>query len=464
MVISMRRVTLTKEDIEQLYEKGIHLTQFKKTLDFERRGDKEFFYPEACQVGSSTGLWGGNRFPLKFGTYSYSFSPLDIYFSIGNYCSIATGLRIMGYRHPMERFTTSSITYDTASPLFNRQDFRMKKTTVPPLWNNEVKIESDVWVGANVTLKRGITLHTGCVVGANFLVTHDVPPYAVVGGVPAKLIKYRFDSQLIKMLLESKWFDYDVNYLDLSSDTYAYDFVKYFLEHREDIPKLSTVRLSEVIADVKKKNRRTFITKMEGFLATGALVIDKKDMKDGENFFMLLETMCRRKCLGQNAGKLMQMCFGDKIRLFQYQAFLLVEADERVEFFSTKEGDELWLHYVPYLRHGNSRVFEVPVWGNGKTWPGADRENKSAFAAYMRIMGNDVYISIEFSAKDTAKARILAQLVGFEEKNSPSSIIRLLTKRIPIEGAVGMEAAVKEALDEFCAVGEKLVAALDSMA
>lgn len=211
-------------------------------------------------------------------------------------------------------------------------------------------------------------------------------------------------------------------------------------------------------------SEQNFIVKVHHFLLTGELLVSAKDMMNKDNYFILLEMLYCKGILSQNVGSLKEMCFGEKAREMLLNIFLHMEDEERLEFFSMKNGNELWLHYVPYLKNEKCKFFEVPVWGNGKTWPGADRENKSAFAAYMRIMGNDVYISIEFSAKDTAKARILAQLVGFEEKNSPSSIIRLLTKRIPIEGAVGMEAAVKEALDEFCAVGEKLVAALDSMA
>ena len=130
--MSMYRVNFSKEEIESMYEKGVQLTRFKKPLDMERRGDKEFFYPAACQVGCITGLWAGNRFPLKFGSYSYSFSPLDSYFSIDNYCSIAAGLRVMGFRHPVEWFTTSPITYDMESPIFNQQGFKIMNTSAPP--------------------------------------------------------------------------------------------------------------------------------------------------------------------------------------------------------------------------------------------------------------------------------------------------------------------------------------------
>jgi tetrahydrodipicolinate N-succinyltransferase len=59
-------------------------------------------------------------------------------------------------------------------------------------------------------LKRGITLHNGCVVGAGSVVTKDVPPYAIVAGNPARIIKYRFDDNIIEQLLNLRWFDYCV--------------------------------------------------------------------------------------------------------------------------------------------------------------------------------------------------------------------------------------------------------------
>ena len=129
----MRKVLLTQETIYKLQENGIYMTVNNRPADVERRSNKEIFYPDNCTVGIKTGLWGGNKFPNSIGSYSYSFSPLDTFFSIGNYCSIAVGLKIIGYRHPMERFTTSSITYDGSCPLFNRKDFHMKKSPVPPM-------------------------------------------------------------------------------------------------------------------------------------------------------------------------------------------------------------------------------------------------------------------------------------------------------------------------------------------
>ena len=69
------------------------------------------------------------------------------------------------------------------------------------------KIGNDCWLGANVTLIGGVEVHNGAVVLAHAVVTKDVPPYAIVGGVPAKVIGYRYDEETIKFLLETKWWE-----------------------------------------------------------------------------------------------------------------------------------------------------------------------------------------------------------------------------------------------------------------
>lgn len=68
-------------------------------------------------------------------------------------------------------------------------------------------IENDVWIGEGAIILEGVTIKTGAVVGAYAVVTKDVEPYAIVGGVPAKLIRYRFSKDIISSLLNSKWRD-----------------------------------------------------------------------------------------------------------------------------------------------------------------------------------------------------------------------------------------------------------------
>jgi len=69
------------------------------------------------------------------------------------------------------------------------------------------RIGNDVWVGASACIRDGITVGDGAVVGAGAVVTKDVPPYAVVGGVPARVLRYRFDEETIEFLLSLRWWD-----------------------------------------------------------------------------------------------------------------------------------------------------------------------------------------------------------------------------------------------------------------
>ena len=79
-------------------------------------------------------------------------------------------------------------------------------------YSNErpVKIGNDVWIGRGAFIKGGVTIGDGAVIAAHAVVTKDVPPYAIVCGVPAKIIKYRFDCETIKELLDLKWWNYDL--------------------------------------------------------------------------------------------------------------------------------------------------------------------------------------------------------------------------------------------------------------
>ena len=70
-----------------------------------------------------------------------------------------------------------------------------------------IRIGSDVWIGSHVIVMGGVTIGDGAVVAAGSIVTKDVPPFAIVGGVPAKIIKFRFPSETIKRLLEIRWWD-----------------------------------------------------------------------------------------------------------------------------------------------------------------------------------------------------------------------------------------------------------------
>jgi len=85
----------------------------------------------------------------------------------------------------------------------------------------ECVIGNDVWIGCNSTILRGVTIGNGAVIGANSLVNKDVPPYAIVVGSPAKIIKYRFDEEIIQALLKIKWWDYPLEIISQHAELFA---------------------------------------------------------------------------------------------------------------------------------------------------------------------------------------------------------------------------------------------------
>ena len=132
---------------------------------------------------------------------------------LGRYVSIAGGVQIAPHEHPVDRITTSAISYESPDRLFGW--FR-GFTGKPRLWakcadvERPVKIGNDVWIGQDAFIKGGVTIGDGAVIAAHAVVTKDVPPYAIVGGVPAKTLRYRFDEGTIRELIRLKWWNYDL--------------------------------------------------------------------------------------------------------------------------------------------------------------------------------------------------------------------------------------------------------------
>lgn len=124
--------------------------------------------------------------------------------NIGKFCSIGPNFLSGWGVHPLEGISTSPVFYSTLKQ--NGMTFCSKDKIVE---RKEINIGNDVFIGMNVTILDGATIGDGAVIAAGAVVTCDVEPYAVVGGVPAKHIKYRFKDEQIKDLLKISWWDWD---------------------------------------------------------------------------------------------------------------------------------------------------------------------------------------------------------------------------------------------------------------
>lgn len=141
---------------------------------------------------------------VKMGKYSYIGAKTGITDAvIGNFCSIGGEVSIGGGIHPMDTVSMSPVFLKGKN--FLRKNF----AEIPYESSATVHIGNDVWIGEGAYIKAGITIGDGAVIGAHAVVTHDVEPYTVVAGVPAKVLYKRFDEKTIENLLEIKWWNWD---------------------------------------------------------------------------------------------------------------------------------------------------------------------------------------------------------------------------------------------------------------
>ena len=140
---------------------------------------------------------------MQLGDYSYIAKNCTVsHCVIGRFCSIGPNFCCGLGIHPTNGITTSPMFYSTARQ--NGMTLCKKNKTAE---TSQTVIGNDVFIGANVTILDGAHIADGAVIGAGAVVVGDIPPYAVAVGVPAKVVKYRFDEATIKALLEKQWWN-----------------------------------------------------------------------------------------------------------------------------------------------------------------------------------------------------------------------------------------------------------------
>ncbi|HOR70698.1 MAG TPA: CatB-related O-acetyltransferase [Verrucomicrobiota bacterium] len=145
-------------------------------------------------------------------THGGCFTPgaMDKFTSIGRYSSIAHGVRVMNRNHPLERKSTHAA-------FFNPQLGYCRKDTINYV---PLDIGNDVWVGFNaLILPHTSWIGDGSVIAAGSVVNKSVPPYAVVAGNPARVVRYRFPPVIIDQLLASRWWERSIEELELDQFT-----------------------------------------------------------------------------------------------------------------------------------------------------------------------------------------------------------------------------------------------------
>lgn len=226
MLIPLKVLVIGNMKMIAIFKAGAHLvarsvmTPISRWL-FYLKNKKKLWgrvrFNSSVVIAEQSGFEGANSigarsyFSGSMGYGTYMCNDCSIIGNVGRFCSIAAEVKNSLGIHPITE------PYVSTSPMF----FSLRRQTGSTFAQKQlfeelkdpIEIGHDCWIGQRAFIVGGVKIGTGAVVLAGAVVTKDVPPYAVVGGVPARIIKYRYDEDTIDFLLKSAWWNYPVDWL-----------------------------------------------------------------------------------------------------------------------------------------------------------------------------------------------------------------------------------------------------------
>jgi virginiamycin A acetyltransferase len=196
--IRPRRHLAQRNILKSMVDRKCSVDKKAKILFSELRGKVSV---GRCSVINKTVLEGN----IKIGRNTTINGPATEFYAItnsitvGNFCSIARGTSVQEYNHNARSITS----------YFIRHHIFGEKYGVDTVSKGPIIIGNDVWIGAQSVILSGVRIGDGSIIAANSVVTKDVSPYTIVGGTPAKFIKFRFESNVIEKLLAIRWWDWE---------------------------------------------------------------------------------------------------------------------------------------------------------------------------------------------------------------------------------------------------------------
>lgn len=188
-------------------------------------------HAERCEIDKNTKLYEPYQISdctIKKGTYIARNSFISMT-EIGKFCSIGPNLLCGFGIHPTNGISTSPAFYSTM-----KQNGMTYSKTDKIIERKKITIGNDVFIGMNVSILDGVTIGDGAVIAAGAVVTKDVAPYEIVGGVPARHLKYRFSKDTIDKLLKIKWWDFEDEKLQ-DVETMFFDVDKFIEKYSKNI-------------------------------------------------------------------------------------------------------------------------------------------------------------------------------------------------------------------------------------